>query len=116
MAIHNFNYTYEYVGVKTMPLSRQNNTQIIREVCVAVTAIDQADITQTITENMYAPLSDVYSYRHDGLPENFINIDDITDAKIIEWYKNTTSTEALDIYFTWQIYGPEEVDPVLEPA
>ena len=43
MAVHNFNYTYEYVGVKTMPRSREDDTQIVREVCVAVTAVDQAD-------------------------------------------------------------------------
>jgi len=61
MATHNFNYTYEYVGVKTMPLSREDNTQIVREVCVAVTAVDQADGTQTMTENMYSPLEGVYS-------------------------------------------------------
>lgn len=116
MAVHNFNYTYEYVGVKTMPRSREDDTQIVREVCVAVTAVDQADSTQTMTENMYSPLEGVYSYRHDGLPEGFINIDDVTDAKVIEWYQNTVNTDDLDVYFTWQIYGPGEVAPITEPS
>ena len=112
MATHNFNYTYEYVGVKTMPLSREDNTQIVREVCVAVTAVDQADSTQTMTENMYSPLEGVYSYRHDGLPDNFIPIDILTNAKVIEWYQNTVETADLDGYFTWQIYGVAENDDI----
>ena len=63
---------------------------------------------------MYSPLEGVYSYKEDGLPDGFINIDDVTNAKVIEWYQDTVQTSDLDIYFTWQIYGPEEVAPVTD--
>ena len=46
MATHNFNYTYEYVGVKTMPLSFTDETQIVKNITVRVTAVDQADSSQ----------------------------------------------------------------------
>jgi len=112
MAIHNFNYTYTLDTVNTIPLSMSNNTLIVKNVCVEVIAVDKADKTQTITEKMYASLSGVYSYKIDGLPENFILISDLTDNKAIEWYQATTTIEDLDAYFTWQLYGWEEVDPM----
>ena len=112
MAVHTFNYTYTYVGVKTMPRSLEDDTQIVREVCVEVKAVDKADATKTLTENMHSPLDGVYSYKHEGLPENFINVADLTHAKVIEWYQNTVETTDLDIYFTWQLYGAEEVAPI----
>ena len=45
MAVHNFNYTYTYVGVTTIPLSQTDNTQIVKNICVQVTAVDQANNT-----------------------------------------------------------------------
>lgn len=111
MAIHNFNYTYALDSVNTIPLSMTDNTLIVKNVCVEVTAVDQADNTQTMTEKMYASLSGVYSYKTDGLPEDFILVEDLTNDKAIEWYQATTTTQDLDAYFTWQLYGWEEVDP-----
>lgn len=111
MAIHNFDYTYNLVKLNAMPLSMDDNTLIVKNVCVEVVAVDQADNTQTITEEMYASLSGVYSYKIDGLPDSFILIKDLTDNKAIEWYQATTTTQDLDAYFTWQLYGWEEVDP-----
>jgi hypothetical protein len=111
MAVHNFNYTYTYVGVTTIPLSQTDSTQIVKNICVQVTAIDQDDSTQTATEKMYAPLSGIYSYRHDGLPETFIQVTDLTEIKVIEWFKNHASVENLDVHFTREIYGWQELDP-----
>ena len=113
MAVHNFNYTYTFKSIKTMSLSKTDNTQIVKNVCVEVKAVDKADNSKTHTEKMYSPLDGVYSIRDNGLPSDFILVNDLTDAKIIEWYKNTVSEEDLDIYFTWQIYGAGEVSPIL---
>jgi len=114
MAVHNFNYTYSYVSVKTMAKSIDDDTQIVREVCVAVTAVDQADSSKTMTENMYSPLMGVFSLQDNDLPSGFILVSSLTNSKVIEWYQSTVTTDDLDIYFTWQIYGAGEVAPILE--
>lgn len=108
MAAHNFDYSYEYVGVKTMPLNVDDDTQIVRNITVKVTAVDQADSSQSLSEDQYVALDGIYSYKHDGLPDTFIPIEDLTDSKIIEWFKEKVQVSDLDNYFTWQIYGIEE--------
>jgi|TARA_R110001632_G_C11185161_1_gene401319 hypothetical protein len=114
MAVHNFNYTYAYVSVKTMAKSIDDDTQIVREVCIAVTAVDQADNTKTLTENMHSPLLGVFTLKDNTLPDNFILVDNLTDNQVIDWYKTTITDDELDIYFTWQIYGAAEVSPLVE--
>ena len=108
MAAHNFDYSYEYVGVKTMPLNVDDDTQIVRNITVKVTAVDQDDSSQSLSEKQYVALDGVYSYKHDGLPDTFIPIEDLTDAKVIEWFTEKVQVSDLDNYFTWQIYGIEE--------
>lgn len=108
MAAHNFDYSYEYVGVKTMPLNVDDDTQIVRNITVKVTAVDQADSSQSLSEEQYVALDGVYSYKHDGLPDTFIPIEDLTDSKVIEWFTEKVQVSDLDNYFTWQIYGIEE--------
>ena len=49
MAIHNFNYTYEFVSCETTFKSGTDRTPIVAQVVVDVTAVDQADDTKTIT-------------------------------------------------------------------
>jgi hypothetical protein len=110
MAIHTFNYTYTLDSITTMPLSMTNNTQIVKNVCISVTAVDQADNTKTKTEKMYASLSGIWSYATDGLPSDFIQVDDLTNEKAIEWWQATTTTDDLNGYFTWQVYGVAEMD------
>jgi len=110
MATHTFNYTYSLDSITTMPISMKDTTQIVKNVCVSVTAVDVADNTQTLTEKMYASLDGVYSYAVDGLPSNFIQVSDLTDTKAIEWWQATTTINDLNIYFTWQIYGFAEND------
>lgn len=114
MAVHNFNYTYTFDSISTMPLSQNDDTQIVKNVCVEVSAVDQADNTQTMTEKMYSSLDGVYSIQDNGLPSNFILVENLTNAKVIEWYKNTVTEDDLDVYFTWQIYGADEVSPIVE--
>jgi hypothetical protein len=114
MAVHNFNYSYEFVSCKTIPLSMNDDTQIVKHVTVRVTAVDQADATKTASVEMQAPLDGIYSYKSNGLPNDFIYFDDVTDAKIIDWYKATTETSDLDVFFTWEIFGVEEVDAITE--
>ncbi len=114
MSAHNFNYSYEYVGVKTMPLSVDDDTQIVINITVSLTAVDQADLSQSLTQEMHTSLDNVFSYKHNGLPDGFINVNDLTNEKVIEWYQSKTNTSELDIYFTWQIYGAEEVEPIID--
>lgn len=108
MATHNFDYSYEYVGVRTMPLSVDDETQIVKNITVKVTAVDQADSSQSLSEEQYVSLDGVYSYKHEGLPDTFISVEDLTETKVIEWFKEKVQISDLDNYFTWQIYGIEE--------
>ena len=114
MATHNFNYTYEYVGVRTMELSFSDNTKIVKNITVRVTAVDQDDSSQSLSEEQYVSLDGVFSYKHDGLPSGFIPVENLTEEKVIEWFKAKVNTEDLDVYFTWQIYGADEVSPIVE--
>ena len=114
MAVHNFNYTYEYVGVRTMELSSTDDTAIVKNITVRVTAVDQADNSQSLSEEQYVSLDGVFSYKHDGLPSGFILVENLTEEKVIEWFKAKVDTADLDVYFTWQIYGAEEVSPIID--
>ena len=42
------------------------------------------------------------------------NNDNITNQQMIDWFTEGVTTEDLDGYFTWQLYGWEEVDPTVE--
>lgn len=112
MAIHNFNYTYKYIACKTMPVSFVDTTQIVKNITVEVTAEDKTDSNKTLTEEKHLSLQNVFSYKYDGLPSNFIKIENLTEEKIIEWFQANINIADLDIYFTWQIYGVEEVSPI----
>tara|TARA_R110001632_G_scaffold156292_1_gene274594 strand:+ start:987 stop:1343 length:357 start_codon:yes stop_codon:yes gene_type:complete len=111
MAIHKFNYTYEYVGVQTTPLSQYDDTAIVTEITVAVTAKDQEDSAQTLTEN-FSKVFSPFVIQDTGIPENFISINSLTDNQVINWYKDIEDEERLNAIFTWKIYGPEEVDTI----
>lgn len=111
MAVHNFDYSYEYVSCKTIPLSMVDDTQIVKHITVKVTAVDQADSSKIASTDMQVPLDGIYSYKFDGLPDDFIPFNDLTNEKIIDWYKAKTETSNLDIHFTVALYGREEIDP-----
>lgn len=112
MSIHNFNYTYTLDSTSTMPLSDSDNTQIVTNICVSITATDQSDATKTMTDKHYVPLDNVYTIKADGLPADFILLDDLTETELIQWFKDKTPENELDIYYTWQIFGANEVDPL----
>jgi len=111
MAVHNFNYTYAYVGIHTTPLSQNDDTAIVTEVTVAVTAVDQADSSKTLTEN-FSQVFSPFSIQDDGIPGDFIQVASLTNAQVINWYKAIEDEAKLNIVFTWKIYGPAEVDTI----
>ena len=111
MAIHNFNYSYAYVGVHTTPLSEHDDTAIVTEITVAVTATDKADSSKTLTEN-FSKVFSPFSIKDNGIPSDFILIKNLTNAQVIQWYKDIENETRLDAIFTWKIYGPAEVDTI----
>ena len=116
MAIHNFNYTYSYVRCKATPKSIDDPTLIVREVTIEVTAVDQADSSQSIVLEQSRAIDHHHLKSAEELPGSFIPIDDITEQQMIDWFLDGVTTDNLDGFFTWQLYGPDEVDPVTDPV
>ncbi len=114
MAVHNFDYTYAYVSCKATPKSVSDRTLIVREITVEITATDQADATQSITLEQSKVVNHNHLKSAETLPESFIQINNITNQQMIDWFTEGVTTEDLDGYFTWQLYGWEEVDPTVE--
>jgi len=113
MAVHNFNYTFTYKSCKTTPKSFSDNTQIVREITCTVAAVDQADSSQTLTIDITNAISYHALQDADSLPDSFIPVASITEAQMVTWLRQamgTTDASEMDGYFTWQLYGPEEVD------
>ena len=110
MAMHNFNYTYEFVSCETTFKSGTDRTPIVAQVVVDVTAVDQADDTKTITIRETRALSYGYLQSAAELPESFIQLNSIDNDKMIEWFKAGVSDADRDAYFTWQLYGYAEMD------
>ena len=110
MAIHNFNYTYEFVSCETTFKSGADRTPIVAQVVVDVTAVDQADDTKSITIRETRALSYGYLQSATELPESFIQLNSIDNNKMIEWFKAGVSDTDRDAYYTWQLYGYAEMD------
>ena len=110
MAIHNFDYTYEFVSCETTFRSGTDKTQIIAQVTVDITAVDKADDTKTITTRETRALSYGYLQSAATLPESFIEVANVTNNKMIDWFKDGTSTTDLDGFYTWKLYGYAEMD------
>jgi len=110
MAIHNFNYTYEFVSCETVFKNGTDNTPIVSQVTIDITAVDQADDTQTITTRETRALDYHYLQSAIELPESFIQLGSVTTNQMIEWFKAGTTTEDLDGFYTWQLYGYAEMD------
>ena len=109
MAIHNFNYTYEYVSHESVPRSGDDPTPLVCSVTISVTAVDQADNTKTITTNETKALD--YFYLQDAdLPGSFIPIANVTDQNMIDWFKDGMVTLDFDGYYTTQLYGTAEME------
>jgi hypothetical protein len=109
MAIHNFNYTYEFVSCETTFKSGTDNTPIVAQVTVNITAVDQADDTKTITTQETRALN--YSLlQSQALPDSFIPVSELTNDQMINWFKAGVATEDLDGFYTWQLYGYAEMD------
>ena len=110
MAIHNFNYTYEFVSCETTFKSGTDTTPIIAQVTVSITAVDQADDTKTITTQETRALSYGYLQAASELPESFIPVSELTNDQMIDWFKAGVSTTDLNGFYTWQLYGYAEMD------
>ena len=110
MAIHNFDYTYEFVSCETTFKSGTDKTPIVAQVVVDVTAVDQADNTKTITIRETRALDYGYLQSATELPESFIPLSSVTSDKMIEWFKAGVSDADRDGYYTWQLYGYAEMD------
>lgn len=109
MAMHNFDYTYEFVSCETVPRSEVDSTPIVRSVVINVTAVDKADNTKTISLNEMKSLD--YFYLQDAdLPGSFIPIANVTDQNMIDWYKDGITSDDMDVYFTYKLYGVEELN------
>ena len=109
MAMHNFDYTYEFVSCETVPRSEVDSTPIVRSVVINVTAVDKADNTKTISLNEMKSLD--YFYLQDAdLPGSFIPIANVTNQNMIDWYKDGITSDDMDVYFTYKLYGVEELN------
>ena len=109
MAMHNFDYTYEFVSCETVPRSQVDSTPIVRSVVINVTAVDKADNSKTISLNEMKSLD--YFYLQDAdLPGSFIPIANVTDQNMIDWYKDGITSDDMDVYFTYKLYGVEELN------
>ena len=108
MAMHNFNYTYEFVSCETVPRSETDSTPLVCSVVINVTAVDQADNSKTISSNEMKSLD--YFYLQDAdLPGSFIPIANVTAQNMIDWYKDGITSDDMDVYFTHKLYGHAEL-------
>jgi len=109
MALHNFDYTYEFAGCESTVKSASDKTPIITQVTVNITAVDQADDTKTITTQETRALS--YGLlQSQPLPDSFIPIANLTSEQMVDWFKEGISTADLDGFYTWSLYGYAEMD------
>ena len=109
MAMHNFDYTYEFVSCETVPRWEVDSTPLVRSVVINVTAVDKADNSKTISLNEMKSLD--YFYLQDAdLPGSFIPIASVTNQNMIDWYKDGITSDDMDVYFTYKLYGVEDLD------
>tara|TARA_B100000963_G_C22561398_1_gene641540 strand:+ start:195 stop:521 length:327 start_codon:yes stop_codon:yes gene_type:complete len=107
--MHNFDYTYEFVSCETVPRSEVDSTPLVRSVVINVTAVDKADNSKTISLNEMKSLD--YFYLQDAdLPGSFIPIASVTNQNMIDWYKDGITSDDMDVYFTYKLYGVEDLD------
>lgn len=109
MALHNFDYTYEFAGCETTYRNATDKTPIVAQVSVNITAVDKADNSKTMTLLSTRAINHCHLQSHD-LPEDFIPIADVTPDDYIRWHNDGVQTADLDGYFTWQLYGYAEMD------
>lgn len=114
MAVHNFNYTYTYQSCKAIPKSQTDDTLIVREITIEIVAVDQADASQSITLTETRAIDYVALRSAESLPSDFININDITNQQMIDWFLDGVTTESMDGFCTWKLYGAAEVHPITD--
>jgi hypothetical protein len=110
MAVHTWNKTYTYKTGYQKARSIDDTTMLITKVTVTIDAVDAADATETISIDETRSL-DYYYLQSQDLPDTFINVEDLTDQQMVDWFLAGTTDEEIDGFLTWQHYGWDEVDP-----
>ena len=113
MAVHTFNLTYEFVSMQGVPFNNYTD-QVISQVVVNKTGVDQADNSKslTVTEYFYWSPTDRLATKSDA---NWTSFRDVTPADMEGWDKNLVDNSAemqaaLNMQFTCKIYGTTEAD------
>ena len=79
MAVHNFNYTFEFVSLKAVLM---DDTKIVNQATCKISAVDKTDSSKTGSS-----LETVYFCPYDrakSLPDSsFIDLDSLTESKVL---------------------------------
>ena len=113
MAVHAFTYEFWVKKVEVVARSDIDPTPIVSSVTCDILATDKADDTKTIRMEETVALTHTHLQSRD-LPSGFIPVAAITNEKLHEWFTANMTSEALDAYTTWKLYGWEEVDSITE--
>ena len=108
MAVHNFNYTFEFVSLKAVLM---DDTKIVNQATCKISAVDQTGSSKTGSS-----LETVYFCPYDrakSLPDSsFIDLDSLTEAKVVEWVQKVYEDKSsLDALFTFLVYGADVLNP-----
>lgn len=108
MAVHNFNYTFEFVSIQA---TQVDDYKIINQATVKITGVDRDDDTQeasSIETVYFCPFDKVRT-----LPNNdFTDLDDVTENQVVAWVRESYEDHySLDTLFTHLVYGPDELNP-----
>ena len=108
MAVHNFNYTFEFVSLKAVLM---DDTKIVNQATCKISAVDQTDSSKTGSS-----LETVYFCPYDrakSLPDSsFIDLDSLTEAQVVEWVQKVYEDKSsLDALFTFLVHGADVLNP-----
>ena len=112
MGIHTFDTTWTYItGKKRI---REDGVELISSVTVRLDAVDQANSEVTYSEELTNSIDYHYLKHADPLPNTFIPVNEITTQNMIDWFLKDTTTDDINGWITWKVYGWEEVSPYNE--
>ena len=108
MAVHNFDYTFEFVSINAVLI---DNTKIVNQAKCKVSAVDKTDASKTGSS-----IETVYFCPYDKaktLPNSdFVDLDSLTDTKVVEWVSEVYEDKSnLDVLFTYIVYGADVLNP-----
>lgn len=108
MAIHNFDYTYEFISINAVLMG---DTKIVNQAKCKVSAVDKTDASKTGSS-----IETIYFCPYDKaktLPDSdFVDLDSLTNSKVIEWVEKTYEDKSsLDALFTYIVHGEDVLNP-----